>query len=487
MKSFVPILTTAWICAIDAPAQNQANAQSLAVPKQSEGGSTNRVLELDGKGSYVELPNEVFKDLNEATIETWVRWKSFGQNARVFHSGVFERSRGAMVLSEQANPEKNGFKFFLVGPEDGSNDGFVISGLLVPDEWFHFAAVSGKGGMRLFVNGELVGTDDFTGSFASLRRGDPNYIGKSTNPQHTTLNGQLAEFRVWRMARSQEEIKRDMFRQLTGNEAGLAGLWNYSDPAHSGKDSSSRGNHGQLFGHAQVGVTRLPDSSELARPCIFYGTVLDEVGQRVSGLRLQFVQETITATADSEHGTYLVAVDATNKTCQVLASSERGGVHLSGVELHPGTRTELNLKLSSAGSITGTLRTFDDKPHVAVVVQAIDKSGQVTATALSDQTGNYRFENLKPGDYQVRCVIINGFHYFVSASETELVRTEDKSQISNQKSEIKVRVQPGRTTEKIDFRFAPLKKGTWQTYNVASGLVGDSRIGKVLIEPNGVI
>jgi len=32
--------------------------------------TSNRVLELDGKGSYVELPPNIFKDLEEATVES---------------------------------------------------------------------------------------------------------------------------------------------------------------------------------------------------------------------------------------------------------------------------------------------------------------------------------------------------------------------------------------------------------------------------------
>src|SRR5437867_5245439 len=37
---------------------------------------TNQVLELDGNGGYVELPPNIFKDLEEATIECWLRWES---------------------------------------------------------------------------------------------------------------------------------------------------------------------------------------------------------------------------------------------------------------------------------------------------------------------------------------------------------------------------------------------------------------------------
>ena len=36
---------------------------------------TNRVLELDGNGSYVELPPNIFNDLDEATIQAWIELK----------------------------------------------------------------------------------------------------------------------------------------------------------------------------------------------------------------------------------------------------------------------------------------------------------------------------------------------------------------------------------------------------------------------------
>ena len=42
---------------------------------------TNQVLELDGNGSYVELPPNIFKDLKEATVEEWAKRESFGSRA----------------------------------------------------------------------------------------------------------------------------------------------------------------------------------------------------------------------------------------------------------------------------------------------------------------------------------------------------------------------------------------------------------------------
>ena len=86
MKSFVPILIAACLCAVNAPAQNQ-NPVSQPSTLNSQPSSHNRVLELDGKGSYVELPSNIFTNLDEATIEGWVKWESFGGVERFFEFG----------------------------------------------------------------------------------------------------------------------------------------------------------------------------------------------------------------------------------------------------------------------------------------------------------------------------------------------------------------------------------------------------------------
>ena len=49
---------------------------------------TNRALKLDGQGSYVELPPDIFHDLTQATVEAWVKWKEFAWYSRVFEFGA---------------------------------------------------------------------------------------------------------------------------------------------------------------------------------------------------------------------------------------------------------------------------------------------------------------------------------------------------------------------------------------------------------------
>src|SRR5678815_5194333 len=48
----------------------------------------NRALKLDGKGSYAELPPDIFKDLTQATVEVWAKWSEFNAFSRIFEFGA---------------------------------------------------------------------------------------------------------------------------------------------------------------------------------------------------------------------------------------------------------------------------------------------------------------------------------------------------------------------------------------------------------------
>jgi len=41
------------------------------------GHAQNRVLQLDGEGDYVQLPSGALRNLDEATVELWVKWGCF--------------------------------------------------------------------------------------------------------------------------------------------------------------------------------------------------------------------------------------------------------------------------------------------------------------------------------------------------------------------------------------------------------------------------
>ena len=232
-------------------------------PLQAQPAATNHVLELDGTRGYVELPPDVFNDLTEATVEAWVRWDDFhGPFKRVLNYGDARSDLSISTREDSAN------LVFFLGDSEKVLHTVEIPNVLRTQQWCHVAAVSGPGGMKLFLNGALAGTNDYTGSFAGLKNGNRFYLGETvtTNDPPSNFKGAIDEVRVWKVARTQAQVNETMFRRLTGTEPGLAALWNF-DNVENGvvRDSGPGAFHGKLVGSAKVLPGETPASMTSAR------------------------------------------------------------------------------------------------------------------------------------------------------------------------------------------------------------------------------
>ena len=93
-------------------------------------GAQNQVLDLDGKDSFVELPPDSFKALDEATIEAWVKWENVRGYGRLFNCGQ-KRSDFSIALL-------NGLDLWLVLVDDQSrNQELIVSAIVKPRAWCH--------------------------------------------------------------------------------------------------------------------------------------------------------------------------------------------------------------------------------------------------------------------------------------------------------------------------------------------------------------
>ena len=134
----------------------------------------NRVLELDGNGSYVELPANLFANLTQATVEAWVKIGRLKENAHFLDFGGYQRE---MYLgNEGTDPALK----FLITDARRERHRIVVPGLLETNQWFHLAVVTGPGGVRLYCNGLLVGTTAYAGGLLAIGTND-NFIGRSSN------------------------------------------------------------------------------------------------------------------------------------------------------------------------------------------------------------------------------------------------------------------------------------------------------------------
>jgi hypothetical protein len=117
---------------------------------------------------------------------------------------------------------------------------WLNSSTLVPDNvWSHLAftydAAGGANNLKLYMNGQLVGTATATGP---LTTGDGLFF--------TGYYGiwDVAELRLWNVVRTQAQIAANMKRSLVGNEAGLNAYYTFKNTT---QDLTGHGNDGILM------------------------------------------------------------------------------------------------------------------------------------------------------------------------------------------------------------------------------------------------
>ena len=120
----------------------------------------------------MELPPNIFNDLDEATVEAWVRWDDFtGEFKRVFNYGD---ARQDLTIGSQRDSQT---LWFVVADSQRQLHEITVPNLLRTQQWCHVAGVSGKGGMKLYLDGALAGTNDYTGSFSAFTNGSDGFKG----------------------------------------------------------------------------------------------------------------------------------------------------------------------------------------------------------------------------------------------------------------------------------------------------------------------
>src|SRR5207244_4662877 len=129
---------------------------------------------------------------------------------RVFNYGDARRDLSITTRTDTAN------LWFVLGDAQQALHGVEIPNLLSARQWCHIAAVSGKGGMKLYLNGALAGTNEYSGSFAGLKNGNHFYFGQTvtTNDPPTNFKGAIDEVRVWNFSRTEAQIRDTMYRPL---------------------------------------------------------------------------------------------------------------------------------------------------------------------------------------------------------------------------------------------------------------------------------
>ena len=220
-----------------------------------------------------------------------------------------------------------------------------------------------------------------------------------------------------------------------------------------------------------------PDRAVLA------GMVVDAAGEPVSyaNLRLGRYGTVVAEWQTDFWGEYEeVNIYPADGPYDLSVTQDALGTWQLGLEVQSGGRLQLTHEVREAVSVSGTLLMLDGRtPHVAVPVQALwvgPEGTEVVATALSGEGGQYRFVNLKPGQYQVRCQVLDGHVYYASGAQVTAKDAEG----------VILDVDDHTALSGVDFHLAPFKKGAWITYNTLNGLV-DNLTFVVNGGPDGIL
>jgi len=166
-------------------------------------------------GSYGEV-RPALRD--EVTFEAWVRLDDAARDCKV----VCRRSPNAVILGV-----KDGRLYPEAWDSDGTRYSFT-NGLVRAYRWTHLAMTYKRGDALVgYINGEEVGRTDVAD--LAIRSGlDYIYIAVGPGSFSHYVDGRIDEVRVWHVARTGGDIRDNMHRELTGDEAGLSAYYNFN-------------------------------------------------------------------------------------------------------------------------------------------------------------------------------------------------------------------------------------------------------------------
>jgi Concanavalin A-like lectin/glucanases superfamily len=202
-----------------------------------------RYIQLAGGNDYVDAGKMAgTPDTMAATYEAWIKTTSKEQQTIVTgwvgSGGALPRlSVGADKLSVYWGSAATGG-----GPVSSADTTPVSDG-----QWHHVALVCDQGQVRFYKDG--IPTKDAGLAMPAQQAGSAALqIGPGPGTSGS-FDGQIAEVRVWKIARSADQVKEAMSSPLTGTEQGLVA---YCSLADGTVENVVNGSAGDLHGNARI-------------------------------------------------------------------------------------------------------------------------------------------------------------------------------------------------------------------------------------------
>ena len=217
-------------------------------------------LSFDGINDYVRLSNDLAKAVggtDAITIEYWFKGTQLQSPVRL------QDASGFVVAGWSATGPKH-----II-----STDGDTANGLSVGTEsivengqWHHLAMTwqrNTTNGFKSYLDGTLVAQrNSANAALPSLTNATP-CLG-SLNGSSEFLAGSLDEVRIWSVARSEDEIRDNMHRELQGTESGLVAYYNANQISGTNLfDQTANGFNGTLVNGPAWVASTIPCAADI--------------------------------------------------------------------------------------------------------------------------------------------------------------------------------------------------------------------------------
>lgn len=222
--------------------------------------SADNCLEFDGVNDYVDCGTMNLSGTS-VTLECWVKLNNFNDPGQQVISliGTEQNGNAAFLrLGDGGEPiELNQAQFVLyIGGQQCKLNGHQK---LESNTWYHIAGVyDANTGMKIYINGILDASNAQTGSFIS---NSLFYIGNNKIGDTRYINGIIDEVRVWNTARTEAQIRQNMYRQIPDpvSETNLLSYYKFDSDAGTALTDYKNGNTGTLTN--MTGTEWIPSSA----------------------------------------------------------------------------------------------------------------------------------------------------------------------------------------------------------------------------------
>lgn len=207
----------------------------------------NNALDFDGSNDYVATASSMSLSGSAVTLEAWINVDVFQASSPYISSllGIEGASDVCLFRLGDTGLASNKLQFGLrIGESNIKLDGNTA---LATNTWYHVAATYDGATMKIYVNGILDVSASQTGSFTASGN---FYLADSEQWTGRYLNGKMDEARVWSDARSQTEIRANMYQELSGSESNLVSYYKLNETTGTtASDSQTSGTYdGTLTG-----------------------------------------------------------------------------------------------------------------------------------------------------------------------------------------------------------------------------------------------